>query len=70
MTTQVKEKVNNLMNTAKMFTDTYSKQLTLAHFMALQCLDESYKSGSLESSRIEFWEEVMDEFKEMRKEVD
>lgn len=69
MNTQVNEKVNNLMNTAKMFTDTYSKQLTLAHYMALQCLNESYKSNSLESSRIDFWEEVMNEFKEMQKEV-
>jgi len=69
MTTQVNDKVNNLMNTAKIFTNDYSNQITLANYIALQCLNESYKSGSLESSRIEFWEEVMDEFKEMVKEV-
>jgi hypothetical protein len=69
MTTQVNDKVNNLMNTAKIFTNDYSNQIILANYIALQCLNESYKSSSLESSRIEFWEEVMDEFKEMRKEV-
>ena len=69
MTTHAKEKVDNLMNTAKIFTKNYINQVTLANYIALQCLNESYKSGSLESSRIEFWEEVMDEFKEMVKEV-
>jgi hypothetical protein len=70
MTTQVNDKVNNLMNTAKIFTNTYSNQITLANYIALQCLNEAYKSSSLESSRIEFWEDVMDEFKEMQKEVE
>jgi hypothetical protein len=70
MTTQVNDKVNNLMNTAKIFTNTYSNQLTLANYIALQCLNESYKSSSLESSRIEFWEDVMDEFKAMMKEIE
>jgi hypothetical protein len=70
MTTQVNDKVNNLMNTAKIFTNTYSNQITLANYIALQCLNEAYKSSSLESSRIEFWEDVMDEFKEMQKEIE
>jgi hypothetical protein len=70
MNKHVQEKVDSLMNTAKIFTNTYSNQLTLANYIALQCLNESYKSSSLESSRIEFWEDVMDEFKAMTKEIE
>ena len=70
MTTQVNDKVNNLMNTAKIFTNTYSNQITLANYIALQCLNEAYKSSSLESSRIEFWEDVMDELKAVQKEIE
>jgi len=69
MTTQVNDKVNNLMNTAKIFTNTYGNQITLANYIALQCLNEAYKSSSLESSRIEFWEDVMDELKAVQKEI-
>ena len=70
MTTQVKEKIDSLMNTAKLFTNTYNQQVLLATTIALQCLNESYKSSSLESSRIEFWEDVMDELKSIMKEIE
>jgi hypothetical protein len=70
MNKQVQQKVDSLMNTAKIFTNTYSNQLTLANYIALQCLNESYKSSSLESSRIEFWEDVMDELKAVQKEIE
>jgi len=69
MNKQVQQKVDSLMNTAKLFTDTYNKQVMLATTIALQCLNESYKSSSLESSRIEFWEDVMDELKAVQKEI-
>lgn len=69
MTTQVKEKIDSLMNTAKLFTNTYNQQVLLATTIALQCLNESYKSSNLESSRIEFWEDVMDELKPMVEEM-
>jgi hypothetical protein len=70
MNKQVQQKVDSLMNTAKLFTDTYNKQVMLATTIALQCLNESYKSSSLESSRIEFWEDVMDELKAVQKEIE
>ena len=70
MNKHVQEKVDSLMNTAKLFTDTYNQQVLLATTIALQCLNESYKSSSLESSRIEFWEDVMDELKSMMKEIE
>jgi hypothetical protein len=69
MTKQVQEKIDSLMNTAKLFTNTYNQQVLLTTTMALQCLNESYKGGSLESARIEFWEEVMDELKPMVEEI-
>jgi len=69
MKTQVKEKIDSLMNTAKLFTNTYNQQVLLATTIALQCLNESYKSSNLESSRIEFWEDVMDELKPMVEEM-
>lgn len=62
MNTHAQDKVDSLMNMAKMFTDNYVQQVTLAHLIALQCLNESYKSSSLESARIDFWEDVMREF--------
>ena len=70
MNKQVQEKVDTLINTAKIFTNIHSNQLTLANYIALQCLNEAYKSSSLESARIEFWEDVMDELKEMMKEIE
>ena len=70
MNKHVQEKVDSLMNTAKLFTNTYNQQVLLATTIALQCLNESYKSSSLESSRIEFWEDVMDELKSMMKEIE
>jgi len=70
MNKQVQEKVDSLMNTAKLFTDTYNKQVMLANTMALQCLNESYKSSSLESSRIEFWEDVMEELKSVMEDIE
>jgi len=69
MKTHAQEKVDNLMNTAKIFTKNYINQVTLANYIALQCLNESYKSSSLESSRIEFWEDVMDELKKIVEEI-
>lgn len=69
MKKQVQEKINYLMSTAKSFTRTYNQQVFLATTMALQCLNEAYKSSSLESSRIEFWEEVLDELKPMVEEI-
>jgi len=70
MNKQVQEKVDSLMNTAKLFTDTYNNQVMLANTMALQCLNESYKSSSLESSRIEFWEDVMEELKSVMEDIE
>ena len=69
MNKHAQEKIDSLMNTAKMFTDTYNRQVLLATTIALQCLNEAYKSSSLESSRIEFWEDVMDELKVMVDEI-
>ena len=69
MNKQVQEKIDSLMNTAKLFTNTYNQQVLLATTIALQCLNESYKSNSLESSRIEFWEDVMSELKPMVEEM-
>jgi hypothetical protein len=70
MNKQVQQKVDSLMNTAKLFTNTYNQQVLLATTIALQCLNESYKSSSnLESARIEFWEEVMSELKPMVEEI-
>ena len=70
MNKQVQQKVDSLMNTAKLFTNTYNQQVLLATTIALQCLNESYKSSSnLESARIEFWEEVMDELKPRVEEI-
>jgi hypothetical protein len=69
MNKHTQEKIDSLMNTAKLFTNTYNQQVLLATTIALQCLNESYKSGSLESSRIEFWEDVMSELKPMVEEM-
>ena len=69
MNKHTQEKIDSLMNTAKLFTNTYNQQVLLATTIALQCLNESYKSGSIESSRIEFWEEVMSELKPMVEEM-
>ena len=69
MNKQVQEKIDSLMNTAKLFTNTYNQQVLLATTIALQCLNESYKGSSLESARIEFWEEVMSELKPMVEEI-
>lgn len=69
MNKHTQEKIDSLMNTAKLFTNTYNQQVLLATTIALQCLNESYKSNSLESSRIEFWEDVMDELKPMVEEM-
>jgi hypothetical protein len=69
MNKHVQEKIDSLMNTAKLFTTTYNSQVLLATTIALQCLNEAYKSSSLESSRIDFWEEVMNELKPMVEEM-
>jgi hypothetical protein len=69
MNKQSQEKIDSLMNTAKLFTDTYNKQVMLATTIALQCLNEAYKSSSLESARIDFWEDVMGELKVMMEEL-
>jgi hypothetical protein len=69
MNKHTQEKIDSLMNTAKLFTNTYNQQVLLATTIALQCLNESYKSGSIESSRIEFWEDVMSELKPMVEEM-
>jgi hypothetical protein len=69
MNKQVQQKVDSLMNTAKLFTNTYNQQVLLATTIALQCLNEAYKGGSLESARIDFWEEVMSELKPMVEEI-
>lgn len=69
MTKQAQEKIDSLMHTAKLFTNTYNQQVLLATTMALQCLNEAYKSSSLESARIDFWEEVMGELKVMMEEL-
>ena len=69
MNKHTQEKIDSLMNTAKLFTNTYNQQLLLASTMALQCLKEAYKGGSLESARIEFWEDVLNELKPMVEEM-
>jgi hypothetical protein len=69
MNKHTQEKIDSLMNTAKLFTNTYNQQVLLATTIALQCLNESYKSSSIESSRIEFWEDVMSELKPMVEEM-
>ena len=70
MNKHVQEKIDYLMATAKAFTDTYSSQVFLATTMALQCTNEAYKSSSLESARIEFWESVLDGLKEITREIE
>jgi hypothetical protein len=69
MNKHVQEKIDSLMNTAKLFTNTYNQQVLLATTIALKCLDEAYKCSSLESARIDFWEEVMSELKPMVEEI-
>ena len=69
MNKHTQEKIDSLMNTAKLFTNTYNQQILLASTMALQCLNEAYKGGSLESSRIDFWEDVLNELKPMVEEM-
>ena len=70
MNTQTQDKVDNLMMTSKLFTETYSRQVLLSMHIALQCLDEAYKGGSLQSSRIDLWEDVYNELGLMIKEVE
>lgn len=65
MNKHAKQKVDSLMSIAKAFTDTYTSQVMLATIIATQCLEEAYRSSSLESARIDFWEMVLDEFKIM-----
>lgn len=70
MKKHVQVKIDYLMHTAKLFTDTYNEQISLATTMAIQCRSEAYKSSSsLESSRIDFWEDVMDELKLIMEDV-
>jgi hypothetical protein len=70
MNTHTQEKVDSLMMTSKLFTDTYNRQVLLSMHVALQCLNEAYKGGSLSSSRIDLWEDVYSELGLMIKEVE
>lgn len=70
MNKQVKEKIDSLMLTSKTFTENYASQIRLAIWVALSCCGEAYKSSSLESSRIDLWEDVVDELTGMLKEAE
>ena len=70
MNTHTQDKVDNLMMTSKLFTETYNRQVLLSMHVALQCLNEAYKSSSLQSSRIDLWEDVYKELGLMIKEVE